>query len=60
MRVMIKDGDLFDLREQSLVDLLHVGTGQWTRLTRSHRRQSTNRQQQQRLNPSPHEDSALS
>jgi hypothetical protein len=23
--VVIKDGDLFDLREQSLVDLLHVG-----------------------------------
>ena len=34
MRVMIKDGDLFDLRQQALVDLLHVGAGQWTRLTR--------------------------
>jgi hypothetical protein len=36
MRVMIKDRNLFDLREQSSVDLLHVGTGLWTRLARSH------------------------
>jgi hypothetical protein len=33
--MMIKDGNLFDLGEQALVDLLHVRAGQWTRLTRS-------------------------
>jgi hypothetical protein len=30
---MVVEGlDLFDLREEMLVDLLHVGTGEWTGL----------------------------
>jgi hypothetical protein len=29
---MIEGGDFFDLREKALVDLLHVGTGEWTGL----------------------------
>jgi hypothetical protein len=32
MRVMIEDGNLFNLREQSLVDLLHVRSGKRTGL----------------------------
>jgi hypothetical protein len=35
MRVMVKDWYLFDLWEQSLVDLLHVVSREWTRLSRS-------------------------
>jgi len=33
MRMMVEHRNLFDLRQQPLVDLLNVGSWQWTRLT---------------------------
>ena len=39
MRMMVKHGDLFDLRQELLVDLLNVRSRQWTRLTYGQRGQ---------------------
>ena len=55
---MIEDGNLFDLREQSLIDLLHIRSGQRARLAGGEDRESTNRNQKQ-LGHSPHELSVL-
>ncbi len=45
--MMIKDRNLFDLREQSLIDLLYVRSGQRARLAGGEDRQSTNHHQKQ-------------
>jgi hypothetical protein len=48
--MMIEDGDLFDLRQKSLINLLDIGSGKGTSLTKSSRWRRHNREHE----PSPH------
>src|SRR5580698_5798237 len=54
MSMMIEDGNFFNLRKQSFVELLHIRSGQGARLTCGEYRKSENRNQNQ-LGQSAHE-----